>query len=308
MKNKKIAVLMGGPSAEREVSLRTGAAIHKALLAKGYNAVAIDLEPKNLAQQLAAQQIEVVFNAIHGLYGEDGCVQGQLNMLGIPYTGSGVLSSALAMDKIMSKRIFVADGIPTPNFIFIKKQPLVDCVKIIVSKFSFPLVIKPPSQGSSVGVEIVQNQDGLESSLQNAFQYDDELLIEEFIAGRELTVSVARFDGQVIALPIIEIVPNSGVYDYTSKYTLGATNYIVPAPVDEDTTRKVQELAVRSYAALGCAGVARADVMLDQNKNAYVLEVNTVPGMTATSLVPKSAKVYGLDFEELCEKILLEVK
>ena len=308
MKEKKIAVLMGGPSAEREVSLRTGKAIHKALLSKGYNAVAIDLEPSNLESQMKSNKIDVVFNAIHGLYGEDGCVQGQLNMLGIKYTGSGVLASAVAMDKIISKRLFISDGILTPKFIILNKQPLSDCVSEIKRIFSLPVVIKPPAQGSSVGVEIVNDLQKLEESLQKAFIYSKELLIEEFITGRELTVSITNFDGEVRALPIIEIVPESGVYDYSSKYTVGATNYIVPAHIEDKITEEVQRTAVKAFSIMGCEGVARVDIMLSETGEAYVLEVNTVPGMTETSLVPKAANAAGISFADLCEKILLEIK
>lgn len=307
MKDKKIAVVLGGPSAEREVSLRTGAAIHKALVARGYNAVIIDLEPANFAKQLADNNIDVVFNAVHGLYGEDGCMQGQLEMMGVKYTGSGVMASSVAMDKILSKRIFMASDIPTPDFMILEKSDTSACIAAILARFSLPVVIKPPAQGSSVGVEIVKNQADLEKSLLNAFKYADELLVEEFISGRELTVAVLRSEGKIQALPLIEIAPHSGVYDYTSKYTVGATQYLVPAPVDEEVTLKVQKMAEQVFSILGCGGVARADIMLSGNQ-AYVLEINTVPGMTETSLVPKAAAAVGMSFEDLCEKILLDIK
>lgn len=307
MKDKKIAVVLGGPSAEREVSLRTGAAIHKALVARGYNAVIIDLEPANFAKQLADNNIDVVFNAVHGLYGEDGCMQGQLEMMGVKYTGSGVMASSVAMDKILSKRIFMASDIPTPDFMILEKSDTSACIAAILARFSLPVVIKPPAQGSSVGVEIVKNQADLEKSLLNAFKYADELLVEEFISGRELTVAVLKSEGKIQALPLIEIAPHSGVYDYTSKYTVGATQYLVPAPVDEEVTLKVQKMAEQVFSILGCGGVARADIMLSGNQ-AYVLEINTVPGMTETSLVPKAAAAVGMSFEDLCEKILLDIK
>lgn len=307
MKDKKIAVVLGGPSAEREVSLRTGAAIHKALVARGYNAVIIDLEPANFAKQLADNNIDVVFNAVHGLYGEDGCMQGQLEMMGVKYTGSGVMASSVAMDKILSKRIFMASDIPTPDFMILEKSDTSACIAAILARFSLPVVIKPPAQGSSVGVEIVKNQADLEKSLLNAFKYADELLVEEFVSGRELTVAVLKSEGKIQALPLIEIAPHSGVYDYTSKYTVGATQYLVPAPVDEEVTLKVQKMAEQVFSILGCGGVARADIMLSGNQ-AYVLEINTVPGMTETSLVPKAAAAVGMSFEDLCEKILLDIK
>ena len=307
MKDKKIAVVLGGPSAEREVSLRTGAAIHKALVARGYNAIAIDLDPVNFAQQLKDNNIDVVFNAVHGLYGEDGCIQGQLEMMGIKYTGSGVMASSVAMDKILSKRIFSASGIQTPDFIIVGKKEYKLCIEEILARFSLPVVIKPPAQGSSVGVEIVKNSTDLEKSLAAAFTYSDELLVEEFIQGRELTAAVLSADGEIQALPIIEIAPYSGVYDYTSKYTVGATQYLVPAPIDTELTLKVKEMAKNAFCVLGCKGVARADIMLSGDQ-AYILEINTIPGMTETSLVPKAAAAVGMSFEDLCEKILLDVK
>lgn len=307
MKNKKIAVVLGGPSAEREVSLRTGTAIHKALLAQGYDAVIIDLDPANFTKQLAEQQIDIVFNAVHGLYGEDGCMQGQLDMLGIKYTGSGVLASSVAMDKIISKRIFLASGIPTPDFIIIEKKEITLCIHEILARFSLPVVIKPPAQGSSVGVEIVKNTSDLQRALLSAFEYADELLVEEFIQGRELTAAVLKTAAQVQALPLVEIAPHSGVYDYTSKYTVGATDYLVPAPLEENIAAKIQDMAKQAFCVLGCKGVARADIMLSGSQ-AYVLEINTVPGMTETSLVPKAAAAIGMSFEQLCEQILLDIK
>lgn len=306
MKNKKIGVVLGGPSAEREVSLRTGAAIHKALLARGYNAVTIDLDPVNFAKQLADNKIDVVFNAVHGLYGEDGCMQGQLEMLGIKYTGSGVLASSAAMDKIISKRIFISAGIPTPDFMIVSKKEAKLCSQEIMARFSLPVVVKPPAQGSSVGVEIVKDAADLERALTAAFQYADELLVEEFIQGRELTAAVIKIGDTIKALPLIEIAPHSGVYDYTSKYTVGATQYLVPAPVDAELTAKMQELAKQAFYLLGCKGVARADIMLSNDKP-YILEINTVPGMTETSLVPKAAAAVGMSFEDVCEAILLGV-
>ena len=308
MKNKKIAVVLGGPSKERAVSLNTGEAIYQALLLKEYNVVKIDLQPEIFAQQLQEKQVDVVFNAVHGLYGEDGCMQGILDMLGLKYTGSGVLASALAMDKIMSKRIFLSDKILTPDFIIIKKAGLDVCCENILKKFKLPVVVKPPAQGSSIGVEVVKTENDLAKALAGAFEYSDEVLIEEFIVGREITVGVATIDGKLQVLPIIEIVPSSGVYDYHSKYTVGATTYIVPAQIDSEITRQIQETAKQAFAVLGCQGVARADFILTKEGKAYILELNTTPGMTATSLVPKAAAAIGLGFAELCEKILLSVK
>lgn len=306
MKNKKIAVVMGGPSAEREVSLNTGRAILAALQEKGYNAIGIDLDPLHFVKQLASEQIEVVFNAVHGLYGEDGLLQGTLEMLGIPYTGSGVLASAMAMDKAVSKRLFMSGGIPTPRSRLYNKQDI-SCdvlVKEIQKVFGIPVVVKAAAQGSSIGVTIVEHAADLELAVTKSFKYSGHIVVEEFIKGKELTVSILG-SNQPKALPIIEIVPQSGRYDYTSKYTKGATEYIVPARLDDEVAFNVQQIALDAYKLLGCRGIGRVDVMLDSNNQPYVLEVNTIPGMTATSLVPKAAAALGINFADLCEQILL---
>jgi D-alanine--D-alanine ligase len=309
MKDKKIAVVMGGPSAEREVSLNTGRAILAALQEAGYHsAVGIDLEPTRFVEQLAEEKIEVVFNAVHGQYGEDGVLQGALELLGIPYTGSGVLSSAMAMDKGVSKRIFLSASIPTPRSLLFSKEDLDrDLVTEIMADFSLPVVVKSASQGSSIGVVIVEESEKLSQAIGQAFQYSDTILVEEFIKGRELTVAIWGNKAPK-ALPVIEIVPFSGRYDYHSKYTKGATEYVVPAPLSDDITLLVQTVALKAFNALGCCGIARVDVMLDNDNNPYVLEVNTIPGMTATSLVPKAAAAAGISFPALCEELLCLLK
>lgn len=305
MKNKKIAVVMGGPSEERLVSLNTGKAILSALLEKGYNAIGIDLEPSRFIEQLRENEIEVVFNAIHGLYGEDGIIQGTLELLGIPYTGSGLMASAMAMDKGISKRLFVSDGIPTPRSVLYTKRDFSQNVTAkILAEFSIPVVVKSAAQGSSIGVTIVENKEELSKAINEAFKYSDHILIEEFINGRELTVPVWGND-EAEALPVIEIRPHSGRYDYHSKYTKGATEYLVPAELDATTAQLVQKAAIAAFQVLGCKGIARADIMLSQDNKPYVLEVNTIPGMTATSLVPKSAAAAGISFPDLCEHLLL---
>lgn len=304
MKNKKVVVLMGGPSSEREVSLNTGNAILAALLEKGYNAVGVEIDPPRLAQQLEAHGCDIVFNAIHGMYGEDGRLQGALELLGIPYTGSGVLASAIAMNKVVSKQLFLEAGIATPRSkTYDKSTPKDGLLRKIVQEFSIPVVVKSAAQGSSIGVTIVEEAAALQEAIDDAFQYDDAILVEEFIKGRELTVAVwgSRCPE---ALPVVEIVPHSGRYDYQSKYTKGATEYLVPAPLEEAVAKKAQEIAVNAFKLFGCEGVARADLMLDENGTPYILEINTVPGMTVTSLVPKAAKAVGISFPALCEKLL----
>ncbi|WP_346354578.1 D-alanine--D-alanine ligase [Azotosporobacter soli] len=305
MKDKKIAVVMGGPSTEREVSLRTGGAILTALQEKGYNAVGIDLEPANLLDQLRKEQIDVVFNAVHGLYGEDGVLQGALELAGIPYTGSRVMASAMAMDKGISKRLFEAAQIPTPRSrLFQRSEDQAVVTSRIAAEFSLPVVVKATSQGSSIGVVIVKEAKDVPAAVAEAFRYSEELLVEEFIVGRELTVAVlagAKFE----VFPVIEIVPHSGQYDYHSKYTKGASDYRVPAQLEAVVEAKVKQVAADAFKVLHCSGIARVDVMLDQQGNPYVLEVNTIPGMTETSLVPKAAAAVGLSFGDLCERLLL---
>lgn len=303
-KNQVVAVVMGGPSAEREVSLNTGAAIANALREYGYtNVVEIDLDPRNFGKQLAESKAEVVFNAVHGLYGEDGRLQTLLEIREMPYTGSGMIASVSCMDKVITKRMLRDAGISTPACLIVNKKES-GIKEKIMQRFSLPVVIKPASQGSSIGVEIVKEENQLDEALANAFKYSRDILVEEFIGGKELTVAMMQKDGDVVALPVIHIAPHSGTYDYHSKYTKGATEYICPADLDEETTKKVQEISKQAYEVLGCSGVARADVMLDEEGNGYVLEINTVPGMTATSLVPKAAAAAGITFPELCNIIL----
>ena len=309
MKKIRVAVVMGGPSTEREVSLRTGAAIAQALETRGYDVTTIDLDPKKFVDQLKASDANVVFNAMHGLYGEDGAMQGTLDMLGIPYTGSDVLASALAMDKVMTKRLFQAAGVNTPSCLFFtKKQARKEQVTAILAHFTLPVVVKASSLGSSIGVVIVEQTEQLSAALEECFALDKEVLVEEYIDGREITAAVIGSDGEAEALPLIEIAPHSGRYDYHSKYTAGATEYIVPAPVSEGAAENIAELAKKAYLMAGCSGVARVDFMLRRSDDAaFALEINTVPGMTATSLVPKAAAAAGMDFPALCEKLLLAV-
>lgn len=304
MKSKKIAIVMGGPSAEREVSLNTGGAIADALEKLGYDITRIDLLPEKLPEVLKEKGIEVVFNAVHGLHGEDGRMQGMLDMLGVPYTGSGVEANVLAMDKVISKQMFILEDIPTPRSIVLAKTLPMDALKEKIESFALPVMVKPPEQGSTIGMSKVSVMEELEDALNTAFEYSDKVLIEEFITGREFTVSVLKYRGNTEALPVIEIRPHSGAYDYHSKYTKGATTYIVPAEIDDKTTKLMQEYSCKIFELFGCKGVARVDFMMDSKGELFALEINTVPGMTATSLVPKAAGAMGMSFEEVCERIL----
>ena len=303
MKDKHIIVLMGGPSAEAEVSRRTGAAIAEALISKGYHVSTLELNPRTVLQDIENLKGDVVFNAIHGRYGEDGALQGALEMAEIPYTGSGIMAHSVGMNKKVSKDVFKGAHIPTAESISYNGnlQSKEDIIKDIESKFSLPVVLKPATQGSSIGVTIVKEEDQLAKAVTEALTYDPILVVEQYLNGREFTVSV--LDGK--ALAIIEIRPHSGEYDYGSKYTAGATDYLVPAPISADMTKEMQAIGELVYREVQASGAIRVDVMTDDKDNMYVLEYNTIPGMTATSLVPKAAKEVGIDFPELCEKILL---
>lgn len=303
MKDKHIIVLMGGPSAEAEVSRRTGAAIAEALISKGYDVSTLELNPRTVLQDIENLKGDVVFNAIHGRYGEDGALQGVLEMAEIPYTGSGIMAHSVGMNKKVSKDVFKGAQIPTATSASYNGhlQSKEDIIKDIEAKFSLPVVLKPATQGSSIGVTIVKEQHQLADAVAEALKYDPILVVEQFLNGREFTVSV--LDGKAMA--VIEIRPHSGEYDYASKYTSGATDYLVPAPISADMTKQMQAIGELVYREVQASGVIRVDVMTDDKDNIYVLEYNSVPGMTATSLVPKAAKEVGLDFPELCEKILL---
>ena len=303
---KKIVVVMGGPSTEAEVSRRSGTAILEALKAKGYNAEGLELNPATFANDIKASGAEFVFNALHGKFGEDGIIQGTLEMMGIPYTGSGVMAAAVTMDKVATKRFFQAEGIPTPKSrtYFRFEAARRNLAEEILQEFSVPVVVKASSQGSSIGVVIVEKAEELAAALEEAFKYDREVLVEEFIKGRELTVAVWGNEEKQEALPIIEITTVTGRYDYVTKYKVGASAHIIPAPLLEEVTKKVKEIAIRAFAVCGCSGMARVDFMLGEDNQPYAIEVNTIPGMTETSLVPDAGRAAGIEFPELCARIL----
>jgi D-alanine-D-alanine ligase len=296
LKTKKIAVLMGGLSAEREISLRTGGAVLAALQEAGYPAVGIDAG-RDLAARLAEEKAEVAFIALHGRFGEDGTVQGLLEMLGIPYTGSGVMASAIAMDKVTTKKILLYHELPTPAFnVFCRGD---DMEAFLARCRHFPLVVKPAREGSTIGVSIVRDGNALRTGIESALVYDGTVLVEDFIKGLEVTVGV--LDGE--ALPVIQVVPKGGFYDFEAKYTAGRTEYLVPAPLDGALYERLQQVAVSAFCALGCAGAARVDFMVSE-REFFCLEVNTIPGMTETSLLPKAARQTGISFSELVQRIL----
>jgi len=297
MKSKKIGVLLGGLSAEREVSLKSGAAVHQALLAQGYHAVAIDMG-RDLAAVLVQEKVEAAFIALHGRYGEDGCVQGLLELQQIPYTGSGVLASALAMHKLYSKQTFASAGILTAPFHHFRRG---EQVRLTDLAFGLPLVVKPVQEGSSVGVSIVREEGQLDAALASAFRHDSEILVEQYIKGQEVQVGI--LDDRPIGA--IEIVPKNEFYDFEAKYTDGMAEHIFPARLAPALYEKAQQIGLAAHLALGCSGYSRVDLLVTEAGESYVLEVNTLPGMTALSLLPEiAAKEAGLTFEALVERII----
>lgn len=287
-----ITVLLGGPSAEREVSLRSGAAVAKALRARGHTVHEMDPLPGALALPAGT---EAVFLALHGTYGEDGTVQAELEPLGVPYTGCGVAASLFAFDKIVTKRRCLAAGVPTAKFVVFNSASAP-----WPEGWQPPVVLKPTRQGSSVGLQFVDRVEDFPSQLAESLRFGGEVVMEERIVGRETTVGI--LDGQ--ALPIVEVRPKAGSYDYTNKYTAGRTEYFCPAEFDPATTARIQAAALGAFHAIGGRDYARVDVMVRPDGSPVVLEVNTLPGMTETSLLPKAAAAVGIDFASLCERMV----
>jgi len=295
LKTKKIGVLFGGLSAEREVSLKSGAAVLEALQERGYHAVGIDAG-SDVALIVLAMGIDVAFVCLHGRYGEDGTVQGLLELLKIPYTGSGVLASALAMDKVFAKQVFAANGLlVAPYLVCRQDEPLTPSAL----PFCLPVVVKPAREGSSVGVSIVREEGQLAGALAEAFAYDDVVLVEQFIKGREIQVGIMGDQ----AIGTIEIVPKNEFYDFEAKYTAGMAEHICPAPLSPEVSERVMAAGARAHAALGCSGYSRVDFLVTESGECYLLEVNTLPGMTALSLLPEIALSAGIGFQELVERI-----
>ncbi len=332
----KILVLMGGTSAERDVSLASGEAIVKALKSVGHQVLALDtaqgnkllsddgkyipggvkakppdvkdLERADKQQALEAihafdfSQVDVIFLALHGGQGEDGTIQALLDLTGKPYTGSGVLASALSMDKAMSKKIFEREGIPTPEWFSLQRAQSDDLSSVaarIESGFGFPCVVKPNDQGSTVGFTVVEQKNELEKAVDCAALYSGHILVEKYIPGRELTVGVL---GET-PLPVVEIIPEHGIYDYHCKYTHGKSKYVCPAEIPDQKAKEIQALGLNAFQSLGCEGYARVDFRYGEDDKFYCLEVNTLPGMTSLSLVPMAAKGLGIEFPELVDRI-----
>jgi D-alanine-D-alanine ligase len=297
----KVGVLFGGRSAERDVSIMSGTGVLQALQSKGIDAHGFDPAQRSIAE-LASEKFDRVFIALHGRYGEDGSLQGVLEQLGIPYTGSGVMASSVAMDKITTKKIWLHQGLPTPRYAVLMADTDLGQV---ASDLGLPLIVKPPHEGSTIGITKVTKAEELKAAYDLAAGFDEEVLAEEFVQGRELTVTILGRGKTARALPIVEIVAPEGNYDYQNKYFTDDTKYYCPAQLDDKTTTEIQRIAVEAFNALGCEGWARVDVLLRASDNKpFLIEANTSPGMTGHSLVPMAGRAIGLDYADLCVEIL----
>jgi D-alanine-D-alanine ligase len=300
----RIAVLRGGKSAERDVSLRSGAQVEKALRERGHDVAGLDVDLQTW-DVLRDGAFDCVFNALHGRLGEDGTVQGMLELLGLPYTGSGILASALCMDKTRSNSIMAAAGLHVPPFeeLEIKEGVPSELVERLVSTYGLPLVIKPVREGSTIGLTIARDADQAASGLVLAARYDRRVLVQAFAAGTEITVGVLATP-ELQVLPTLEIVSDNPVYDYDAKYTAGKSHHIIPARIPEAARRDAADAAGRAFTELGCAGMARVDIIVGADGTPWVLEVNTVPGLTELSLLPDAARAAGIPFDELCQRLV----
>jgi D-alanine-D-alanine ligase len=297
----KVGVLFGGRSAERDISLMSGAGVLKALQDQGIDAHAFDPAQRSLAE-LAAEKFDRVFIALHGRYGEDGTLQGALEQLSIPYTGPGVLASAIAMDKAMTKRVWLHSGLATPDFVMLNAD---SDWKAVADRLSLPLIVKPAHEGSTLGLTKVTSADQLQAAYELAAKFDKAVMAEQFISGMELTCPVLGYGDTARALPVVRIVAPDANYDYQNKYFSDETRYICPSELPPEQEKQIQELVLQSYRTLGCRGWARADVMVRESDNQpFLLEINTSPGMTSHSLVPMSAAAAGMSYEKLCIEIL----
>jgi D-alanine-D-alanine ligase len=303
----KVAVLMGGHSAEREVSLMSGTGVLNALKSQGVDAHAFDPAERDLAE-LKRMGFVRVFIALHGRMGEDGSVQGALELLGIPYTGSGIMASAIAMDKVMTKRVWSAEGLPTPRWVWLApdRQAREDVVAV-PDTLGLPLIVKPPREGSSIGVTKVKGYSQMQAAVSLAASHDPDVLCEEFIEGDEVTCAVLGTGAGATALPVIRIVAPEGAYDYQNKYFTDVTQYHCPSGLPAAEEAEIQRIVLAAYRTLGCRGWGRADLMIRaSDRKPFLLEMNTSPGMTGHSLVPMSARAAGISYEELCLRLLAD--
>jgi D-alanine-D-alanine ligase len=305
----RVAVLLGGTSAEREISLMSGAGVLAALQSQGVDAHAFDPAERDLGD-LKREGFTRAFIALHGRGGEDGTVQGALELLGIPYTGSGVMASAIAMDKVMTKRVWTGLGLPTPHSVTLSaKEQTRERLRTVPDELGLPLIVKAPHEGSSIGVVKVQGYSDMQGAVAEAMKYGNNVLIEEFVSGDEVTCPVIGQGEHIRALPVVKIVAPEGKYDYQNKYFTDEVQYVVPSGLPTAEEAAIQELAVAAYQALDCRGWARADFMIRAtDRQPYLLEINTSPGMTSHSLVPKSAAAAGIGYEQLCLMLLASAR
>ncbi len=298
----RIGVLMGGPSSEREISLKSGHAVYEALKNLGLDVVAVDIktdrEQDNI-DLLRLAKLGCAFLALHGYYGEDGRIQEIMDLLKIPYTSSGASASRLAMDKIASRKVFQGGGLTVPEYEVLEKGSLKKDWRY-GNSLGLPVVVKPCANGSSIGLSIVDKPEAVNEAVELAFTFDDRVLLEKYISARELTVGILDDE----ALPVVEIIPKKRFFDYEAKYQSGMTDYIVPAELDKETAKIVQNAALKAHRLLGCFGCSRVDILLDKEANPFVLELNSIPGLTPTSLLPKAARVAGIDFAQLCVRLI----
>ena len=305
--SKKVAVLKGGRSLERDISLKSGARVEKALEELGYSVEGIDVDVR-MVRRLKELRPDAAFIAMHGKSGEDGTVQELLDILGIPYTGSDVLPSLRCMDKVLSKHIFVADGIPTPDFYAFNRDAFqelgaVDTLPIVAGELDLPIVVKPAGQGSALGVRFAHSIEEMPAALISAFSFDNKVLLEKFVKGRELAVSIIGKEPR--ALPIVEVIPKTEFFDFESRYTMGKADYIVPAEIPDEVATRAIEISLGAFNALHCKGFGRVDLILDDAGDLWCLEINTIPGFTGTSLLPMAAQAAGLSFNDMVQEILL---
>jgi D-alanine-D-alanine ligase len=306
----RVAVLKGGRSLERQVSLRSGARVEDALERLGHEVVSIDVG-LDLIRRLRSAEPDVVFVAMHGRDGEDGTVQELLEILGLPYTGSGVLACVRAMDKVLTKHLLVEAGIPTPDFeafneTAFRELGAAEALPAIEERLEFPIVVKPASQGSALGIKFARTTADVPAALVAGFSYDSKVLLERHVRGRDLAVSILEGANGPEALPVVEAVPrDEDFYDFESRYEIGRTEFVCPAELPEAVTRRARELALEVFGLLGCYGFARVDLMVDESDELFVLEANPIPGLTETSLLPQAAEATGIGFDDLVERILV---